>query len=364
VKKFTDALSDDDRDSMVASATRQAILNLAAAGKLPKDGADAAEIDEFLQNLKVQVKNQLVLRAVFGFFTPAPPGLPTEETDGSKSDWFYGAIGVKGLSDEWKAILNAAGGDYGKATVAWTALHPDKPFYMVPSTESTTKSATISATAATQSWLEKHLDFMREYKHVSAYFIPQADQTGDFDLGAYNSQLELGLRQHKDLKEFYTDIRIKHAEDLYFDALDKRDAAISETPSAEKAINQRFTAWYANFKALNPLFAQKMSDFSAEVVTAQNQLAELRRMVKDNPSGIKGLDIVSNMIDAYDKFHDAMSQYKGNSTMDQVAHASLRTQYNDWMQQAVKENPQFKGLYQGVFRTLDTQALQSMGTTL
>jgi len=39
----------------------------------------------------------------------------------------------------------------------------------------------------------------------------------------------------------------------------------------------------------------------------------------------------------------------------------LRTQDDDWMRQAVTENPQFMGLYQGLFRTLDTNALQTWG---
>jgi hypothetical protein len=219
VKKFTDALNSDDRDSMMASAARQAILNLAAAGQVPASTADAAQRDEFLQRLRVQTKNALMFRAVFGFFTPSPPGTPTDETSGSQADWMFRAMGVHGLDAEFKTILNESGNDWQTAAGVWAGLHPDKLFYTVGTTKSTTKSAVVGATTTALSWMQDHLGFMHDYKEISSYFVPVATQTGDFDLNAYHAELELGLRQHKDLSEFYTDVRTVNAEQQFFDAI-------------------------------------------------------------------------------------------------------------------------------------------------
>jgi hypothetical protein len=359
IKKFTDAVNPDERDSMMAGATRQAILNLTAAGQVPPANADAAQRDEFLQNLKVQVKNQLLLRAVIGFFTPAPPGQPSEGTDGSESDWFYGAIGIKDLDSEYKKILNEVGGDPGRASAIWAGLHPDKTFYSVGTTSSTTKSATVAATKASEAWLEQHLGFMQNYKGVSAYFIPTATQDGSFDLGAYNSQLELGLRQHKSLEEFYTDVRVKNAEDLYFQSVAARDAAIKANPAGTAALKKQFAQWSKEFKALNPLFAEKSNDYSTQVVTAQNQLRTLRRLVTEKPSGID-VSPVQQMVDAYDSYHKALADHPGSSNYAQAIHKSVTAQYDDWMHAQVAAHPQYAALYQGVFRTLDSRALTSL----
>lgn len=365
LKKFTDAVNPDDRDSLMADATRSAILNLSAAGEVPPPGADASQRQQFLSNLQVQVKNQLVARAIFGFFTPAPPGVPTEDTSGNKADWFYGATGVQNLDQEYKQLLNDSGGDPGRASQIWAGLHPDKQFYTVGTTDNMTKSAQFAATAASQQWINNNLGFMQNYKGVAAYFIPQSTQQGPFDLGAYNAELELGLRQHKTTAEFYNDVTVANSTRMYYQALDDRDAAVAAGPSHKSDITAQFSEWQKGFYALNPVFAETQTDYSQAAVTANDQLSQLRRLV-NNPATVPAdvpVGAISQAVDAYDHYHQILSMNPGETNAALAVKADVGGQYNEWWYQQLQANPGLAGMYQGVFRTLDNKVLDPIGSS-
>lgn len=363
VKKFTDALNSNDRDSLMADATRSAMLNLSAAGKVPAATADGAQKQQFLADLQTQVKNQLLVRAIFGYFTPAPPGIPSEDTTGSQADWYFGAAGVHGLSAEYKTMLNDTGGDVGRTNQIWSALHPDKQMYEVSSSEGNTKSGYIAATQQSQSWMMKNLNFMQGYKGVSAYFVPKDLQNGKFDLTAYNAEFELGIRQHKTTSDFYNDVVTANSAAVFYQALDARDQALQENPNLKSTIDQNFSDWSKQFNSLNPLFAQTQTDWSQAVLTAQDQLAQLKRMVADPnlPSDVPVAE-VQKMLGVYDSYHAAVQQYPRSTNQDLAAKAQLAGQYNDWWQQEMAANPDLAGLYVGVFRTLDNKVLDPIGS--
>lgn len=364
LKKFTDAVNPDDRDSLMADATRSAILNLSAAGKVPAAGADASQRQEFLSNLQVQVKNQLIARAIFGYFTPAPPGVPSEDTSGSKADWFYGATGVQNLDQEYKQLLNDSGGDPGRASQIWAGLHPDKQFYSIGTTDNMTKSAVVAATQASQAWINNNLSFMQSYKNVAPYFIPKSTQAGPFDLGAYNAELELGLRQHKSTAEFYNDVTVANSTSMFYQALADRDAAVAADPTHKSDITAQFSEWEKGFYSLNPTFAETQTDYSQATITATDQLAQLRRMVA-NPATVPAdvpISTVSQMVDAYDHYHQILSMAPGETNQALAVKADVGGQYNEWWHQQLQANPDLAGLYQGVFRTLDNKVLDPIGS--
>lgn len=373
LKKFSDAYNSNDQDSLMADATRSALLNLMAANKVPGyvngqpdplHPADAAQTAEFLSNVQAQVKNQLYIRAVFGFATPAPPGVPTEDTSGSSADWFAGAMGAHGLDDEYKMLLNEAGGDVGLAGQLWAGLHPDKQYYTTGTTTAAEKSTGLVATAASAKWIEDNADFMRNYSGVAAYFVPKNLQTGQFDLGAYNAELELGIRQHKTTAEFFNDVLTANAASEYYQLTNWRDEAIQANPSNTSAIKAQFTTEMAEFNSLNPLWAASQSDYSSSVTNAKDQLTQLRRLTTSNnvPSDVP-VGAVAQAVNAYDTYHLALASYPDSTNAALAAKADLAGQYNTWWMNELQNNPQLTGLYAGVFRTLDNKALDPIGNS-
>jgi hypothetical protein len=358
VKKFTDALNSDDRDSMMADAVRSSILNLTASGQVPPPTATASERAAFLANVQTQAKNMLIARAVFGLFSPTPPSAPAIETDASQADYFYGVQGIHGLDSEFKKLVDDAGGDYGRATQIWAGLHPDKLAYEVPSSESTTKSALMRATADSHQWINSNLDFFTKYSSVAAYFIPPADQLGEFDMGAYHAELELGLRQHKSTAEFFDQVSGANAAAEYFAALKSRNAQMDAHPEIASDLAQSFDQWKQTFMALNPIFGQTQTDFSQANSTAFSQLAELRQMASEGDApGSVPIKAVSNMVNAYDQYHTIMQGFSSGTIQDQSARADITNQYAAYMLRQVSLYPMLTGLYQGVFHTLDSSVL-------
>lgn len=364
LKKFTDAVNGDDKDSMMADATRRAMVTLEAAGKVPPPGADGATKQKFITDLQTQVRNQLLLRAVFGFFAPAAPSQPTEENDDTKADWFFAAHGVHGLDDEYKQMINDLG--FQAANVRWAQIHPDKLMFTQSQSVSTSKSATIQATKQSQNWLEANTQFMKDYSGVGAYFVPQADQTGDFDLGAYNAEFEMGLRQHKSTKDFYDDVTNANASALFFQSLNARDAMIQKDPDNAKQIKSDFSDWEQAFYAMHPGYqAGTQQDFTTVQNTAQDQIAQLRRMVADPslPTAVPRAQ-VELMVQSYDNYHALIGQYPGQTNAAVAQRQQISAGYNDWMQQFVKTNPSLGGLFTGVFRPVDPQVLDPIGSAV
>lgn len=362
-KKFADAFNDDDRNSMTSDTVRTSILNLEAAGLTPGAGADAAQRAEYLSNIRIQSRNTLLMRAIFGFFPPAPPGEPTMETEGSKADWFYGAIGVHGLSDEYKKILDETNGDVGLAGQIWAGLHPDKLMYTTPSTTLSTKGAEVAATESAHKWLNGNLGFMKDYKGVAAYFIPADTQTGGFDLDAYHAEMEIGLRQHKSTADYFDDVSLANSSSAYYAGIKARDDAINKYPDFKKNIEAQWTVWKADFDGTNPLFAQRQSDYASGKATATDQLAQLQRMV-DNPAGLPAsvpVDTIREMVSAYETYHNALAQFPGGTNVATYARANISGQYATWWHQVMDEHPELGGLYAGVFHVLDSNVLDPLG---
>jgi hypothetical protein len=356
-------LTNDDRNSMIASAMVSAIANLTAAdpdgsrGLVPKADASPAEVDRFMMRIKTQVRNQLFLRATFALFAPAPPSAPSEATDGSKEDYSYSISGIRGLAAEYKQLLNEVDGDIARANSIWVALHPDKLVYEQAKSQGTVSKANLPATATAMSWMENNLGFIDKYKSVAAYFIP--DAKGDYDQTAYRAQLELGIRERKTPREFYEGARVATAEQIYYLQQDDFNAKVQAAKAAGNetlvsTYNKMWSSWKKQFLNANPLLAAKWSDFGSNRSTAEGQLADLRVMLRDHdvPSG-NGY-AVQVMIQQWDAYKAWVGQHDGTDNYSAAIKKSAAQSFHNKMSQIVKANPGLKDLYSGVFRSLDS----------
>jgi hypothetical protein len=368
-RKFYDNVLADDRNSAFASASNGALANLAAAGLVPPPDASPSVIKAFQGRYQTQVRNQLYLRFALGLFAPAPPSKPGELTDASRSDFAWSLQGVKGLSDEYKAILNDVEGDVAHANAIFTAMHPDELVYNddgsvgvfkptasafeTPASATTTKGAQLVNTKASLKWMDDNAPWIEKYKTVSAYFMPKASLGDPFSQGAYDMQLELGLRQRKTPQEFMADVYTRAAERPYYAQLDSFDARIAAAKAEGDAdAVKNLTAQRAQFndayKAKNPFLKDKLDGYSDDRRDANWQLADLRQMIadKDVPQGQQKL--LSDLVANYDGYV-AYIHTPGKTQPQKSAALGL---FNNWAQQNVAGTP-LEDLFNGVFRTLN-----------
>jgi hypothetical protein len=306
------------------------------------------------------VKNQLLLRAIFAFGAPAAPSEPTEEVGNkSEADPVYKALGVRTLKDEYRTMINQMGIE--EANIVWAGLHPDKLMYTVPETQATEKGGYVAATTESLKWLREHKDFMSNYSGVAAYFIPKDVQQGNFDIRAYNAELELGLRQHKTTEDYFNDVASANASALYFKILHNRDQAIAGAPELESQIRDQFSTWAKQFGKDNPIFAANQPDYGAQTTVAKDQLVQLARLAKD-PNAPKDVDraLVGQMVNTYNAYHQALLAFPRQTNYDNAARAAVNSQYNQWWSQFLTAHYEMGNVYTGVFRSLDNKVLDSL----
>ncbi|HEX7993841.1 MAG TPA: hypothetical protein VF506_07955, partial [Streptosporangiaceae bacterium] len=127
------AMSADELEGQLASATRNGLVNTHGAQPLP-DNASPDDRQKFKDQVRVAVRNHMVFRALAGFFLPAAPSTPSEDTATSRTNPIeQGTFHSISLRQEWTAMVNKYG--YQKAFQVWSESRPDELIYTVGTTE-------------------------------------------------------------------------------------------------------------------------------------------------------------------------------------------------------------------------------------
>lgn len=381
LRHYFQNVSADDRNSALASAMNGAIANLAAAGLVPPPDASPSELQDFRGRLQTQVHNQLIVRFIFGLFAPAAPSIPTEGTSGSHADYAWSVDGVKQLNDEYKTILNEVGGDVARANAVFTAMHPDQLVYDSSGNVSLYKPTSsayetgrskmlasgsyVPATDKALSWMTQNQDFIHTYSSVAAYFVPNESTKDPFSDAAYQTQLELGLRQRKTPAEFMADIYVKHAESQFYPTVaeyDRRIAAAKASGDTATAasLTQSKSAWEAQFKALNPAMGHKLDDYGAARATASDQLADLRTMLSKGAVPDGQANKLQQLVSTWDNYESFIRTQPGSTDAARLARSNALNAFNEWAQHALASTG-LADVYNGVFRVLNTNLTKLNG---
>lgn len=364
LNKLLAAGSEDERNSVFASAVTGAIAHLSAAGLAPDPSDPPAVQDRFINQIKTQVRNQLYLRFAFGLVAPAAPSNLNENIDnasaqgsgsGTASDYSFNIQGVKNLSSEYKSILDSVGGDVARATSIFVALHPEGLAYTVPTTGATANKAYLPATTASLNWMESNLGFLQKYKSVGAYFMPK--EQGDFDYNAYQAQLALGLRQKKSISQFYSDIQVAQASRTYYDQYDQYQqmhaSALAHYNNGEaKTLSQAWALWKTDFLDRHPMLKQKFADTPDNTVIGERQIADLQEMVKNNevPDGLGPR--VNQMVTLFGDYLNWKRQVPAGAEGAAQKQAMAQA-VDDTLGKLAASDPRLTNLYNAVFRSVD-----------
>lgn len=298
-------LSDEDPASQYASAWTSAVVNLEAAGRMPAADASASEIARFQDELKTQISNQMVMRSIFGFFAPAAPSVPINDTTDVETgesilqpDYVWEKTGLSTLKDEARTIFGSM--PYEEALVWWAENHPGELVYQVGTTPRTTvgdSEAQAPATIAAAKWMQENPELLAKYGGrggIATYFMPQGEGAeGDFSMDAYRAQLESGIRDYKTLDQFFEDIVVQRGEALYFDTKDDADALIAEATAAGnllevRRLEEQWSAIKERILGTNPLLAQKFAEYATSGVARERTVAQLNALLAD-PQAVRAI---------------------------------------------------------------------------
>lgn len=302
VNRMLASVPDEDLGSQYGSAAASAIANMEAAGRLDElNGADPTQVARFQNDLQAQIANQMFMRAIMGFFLPAAPSLPTNDVTDVETgerilqpDFVWEKAGLASLKDEARHIFSQL--PYEEALVWWQKNHPGELVFQPSGATAQTSvggdvpGAQAPATIAAAKWLQENPYLVENYGKkggIATYFIPQGDGTGgEFSMDAYRAQLEMGIREHKSLDQFFENIVIQRGENVYFDTKDDVDAAIAAATAAGDTYQvKQIEDWWSQrkelIKAANPLMAAKFAEFATSGIARDRVIGQLNQMLSD-----------------------------------------------------------------------------------
>lgn len=359
--------STDEREGQYASAVKNAMLNAYAAGLVP--GSEPGrkpedppptpdELDAFRQRIKLGVRNHLAARAVLGLVLPGAPSNPTEETEASSaSDLAKDAFNTTSLRGEFQGMVAEYG--HPQALAVWAESHPDDLIYTISTTEG--KGGTggyLAPTDGVLRWLKDNPELVEKYPSLTAYFAPEGP--GDFSADAWSVELELGLRQHKDLDTFYRDIVVKNAETTYFKMRDKRDAKAGAATAGgddeeSKRLKDSFGAWSTEWLKKNPLLQQKWAIGQGNTARLASLVSEVEGLASDpglaakfDPNGDLG-----RLVRAYRRKESWDGMHKGRTNDDVATRSAVDEDYTSYVGEILGRSPHLLPIYRGIFDKVD-----------
>jgi hypothetical protein len=381
VSRLVSSIPDEDLGSQYGSAAASAIANMEAAGRLDElNGADPTAIARFQNDLQAQIANQMFMRAIMGFFLPAAPSLPTNDTTDVetgerilKPDFVWEKAGLSSLKDEARSIFSQL--PYEEALVWWQVHHPGELVYQPSGATAQTSvggdlpGAQAPATIAASKWMQDNPYLIDEYGRkggIATYFIPQGEPGttgGEFSMDAYRAQLETGIREHKSLDEFFENIVIQRGEAVYFDTKDDVDAAIA----AATAVGDTYQVsliedWWSQrkelIKASNPLMAAKFAAYATSGIARDRVIGQLNDLLAD-PQAIDAIGAdqaggVAELLLAQRDYEAAREAVYGErGFMATTAREAAKTEFDQRIAAVVARFPGLGDLARGAFRIPD-----------
>lgn len=343
--RLVPALTQDEQDGQLASAVRNAFIYLGASGHLPGQDATADEVEDAHDAVKAMATNQLVWRAIVGSFSPwAPQYNEPKGLDLPPVNVFDQARGIGSLRGEWFDILGqmsrkfGAENAFGQAATEWFRRHPDgqsilKPeAFQVGTTDNPGSAGNApNANSGPQltKWMIDNKDWILSHKSVAYYLLPNFAEA-QFSSQGMNDQVRFELREHKDGKEFYDDLRYQMAMREYWQMVNKRSAELASPGRDKQRVYQWFDDWEKGWRIAHPASAaEKDRRMNPEYVkgTLAPALQKIVEQAGPAPSGVD-LTVAKSV---WQHYSDYQAKYNKTVSGDKGKYdrAHLNKEYRD-----------------------------------
>ena len=348
----------------IASAAMSAIAHLEATGNGLKDGASAAEADEFIRNVRNHARIIVLSQALAGWFTPGPAsGLQTTEDQSSISWLTEGKIEnpAELLSAEYYSLISSLGIEEGtqkylelyKTNTIHDVINPAA--YTVSKTETAGKAVMPGTEEARQFYINNK-EIIDSYPTAGAWLLPQANEGSKRSKHAYDSEIINGFRNMKTTEAFLNELKFKEASHDYFKAKNNYEIKINElNANGDFSLAKQYSAdWDRQsviYKGSHPIFTQYLETGDARQ-RRDAILGELRYAF-DDPQFPKAahFDGMKEMLTVFDEF--VMQKRRlglSGSGMSKVMRTELEQSFIAWAENHIKLNPGVETFYNTVIQ--------------
>jgi len=268
LKRIVNAANRDDQDSQYASAMRNAMAYLDAAGKMPGADSSPAERQLALDELDTTIGNILWMRAIFGAFAPATPGtFGNDLSDIGEQNAVDQLRGVRSVRGEFFSLVEEMTKKHGpdvafaEANIEWLRRGHGSVVHPAAFEAGSTKAPGAENDAGAQpsnlrltQWMLDNKEFLKTYGESAYRLLPTIEGEAYYSSIGYRVQLRTQLREHKDLNEFYDGLLYADVNAQFYAMSDRKDAAmeLASTPQETNAIWREWNAFESALVRNNP----------------------------------------------------------------------------------------------------------------
>jgi hypothetical protein len=337
----------------ISSATMSAIAHLEATGNGLREGATAAEADEFVRTVRNHARIIVVSQALAGWFTPGPASTLQTTNDQSSISWLTdGKIDDAQalLSQDYYSLVTSLGIEAG--TQKYLELYTANTVHDIINPSAYTVSKTETSGKAVLPGTEEGLDFyltnkstIDQYPTAGAWLLPQADSKDDRTKHAYDSELINGFRNMKTPEKFLNEVKFKEASHDYFKAKNGYEEKIIQLDlrGDYSLANQYSAEWDRQsllFKSAHPIFTQYLE--AGDARQRRDQILSELRYALDDPlfPKAKHFEGMKTMIDTFDLFIMQKRRLSlSGSGINNIMKKDLQDNFLMWSKDFINNNP-------------------------
>lgn len=362
VSRFLAALNRDERQSQYASAFRKAATYLQANGHGVKPTYNVetgewqppspAEVQSYKDKIGAGTVSVLLVRFVFGFFSPASPQITLKS---EMADWVNDNNRVN-FKQVFNNLITQYNGNLDKAMGEWLRLFPDEMPYTVSESDDNVVPV-VRAVAETTEWINKNSGLLKQYPQGAPFLMPKV---GEFDFEAYRLLFKSGIKFSKTIDDFLQDSQSARDIQFYYDQKDLYEEELAATFSdvQKTQLKEQWSVWTRQFKGSRPVLQDELAEGGDRQRARQRSYEDLQNMLNGPQSAEarkadkEAFDLIKKMSDIYNDY-----LYQRDLVIGSSANA---LSYKDLLKQNIKtelenlalKNPNARDAYYVLFSRL------------
>lgn len=300
----------------------------------PPPNASPRQVEEWLDSIKDWTRANMFVRGALGFV------LPTTSTN-----VFEG----KTLANEFGVLLGQM--DFDTALATFLAEHPDGAAYTVFTSSKSTK-APIPTTEKAINWMRDNNGWMKAYPLAAPWLVPPSKGKDDFVQQAWTDALGMGIRNIKDVNEWYGDFKFAAGANRYFPMKEAFELAKSQASSSRErqAIEARWQAESEIIKMQHPLFAQKLESMvSTEADTTMQELRNVLALPDSELPDVEQIDGLREAVNSWDVYVSEYSLLAGkNSKAARNKRETLKVSFIEYGKDFLLRYPEMRTFWNSI----------------
>lgn len=332
-----------DFTNQQANALNGALAAAYFHGKVPDSSNTALERQQFVDQLKGNVKSILIVKAFLGLISPLSPSVTGEDA---------------GFRDEfWK--LFKAKGNFADALLAFQGEHGSRAVsYTVAKTESNLPGLHLPYVQETLQYIKDNKQMFNPTSGVESaayYLIPQDNATNISDRAVFNDLVRQGLRKQRQPEELLKQFYIAEGSSLMNQKIDQHLANLEQykyIPALKKIENDNWSQTIQIMKNFYPVWYEDYtSGGSQNAQTVVKQLNKIFTPSNPNQPNHEQAVMVKDLLQKYNNYASSLASYSGLG-IQPIVTKTMKDDWQNYLLARAKEEPRLASVINSVFMKL------------